>query len=267
MATVQPLALLRRTSAMMAVAAALLGLNACAAAPQQLTVDVSASAPHDTGAFTEGLLFADGRLYESTGLVGRSSLREVDPATGAVIRQRDLPSPYFGEGLALVGQRLIQLTWRSHIAFEWDRTTFNPLGQFRFDTEGWGLCFDGTSLYQSDGSPTLYRRDPDTFTLQGTLTVRRSGKPVKNINELECVGDSIYANVWLTDTILRIDKASGRVTAVIDASGLRRDMPGLDNADAVLNGIAYDPESSHFFVTGKLWPRMFEVRFAAPSGG
>ena len=247
--------------------AALLGLNACAAGPQRLTLDVVASAPHDTGAFTEGLLYADGHLYESTGLVGRSSLREVDPTTGAVIRQRDLPSPYFGEGLALVGQRLIQLTWRSHVAFVWDRTTFNPVGQFRFHTEGWGLCFDGTSLYQSDGSATLYRRDPGTFALQGTLTVRRSGKPVKNINELECVGDSIYANVWLTDTILRIDKASGRVTGVVDAASLRRRMPGLDNPDAVLNGIAYDPGQRRFFVTGKLWPRMFEVRFTASPAG
>jgi len=267
MAFVQPLSLLRRTPTMLAVVAALLALDACAAGPRQLTLDVLASAPHDTGAFTEGLLYADGHLYESTGLEGRSSLREVDPATGAVIRQRDLPSPYFGEGLALVGQRLIQLTWRSHIAFVWDRATFNPVGRFQFDTEGWGLCFDGTSLYQSDGSPTVYRRDPDTFALQGTLTVRRSGKPVKNINELECVGDSIYANVWLTDTILRIDKSSGRVTGVVDASSLRRRMPGLDNPDAVLNGIAYDPEQQRFFVTGKLWPRMFEVRFTPSPGG
>jgi len=261
MALVHLFSLLRRAPTLLATCTVLLGLSSCASAPRQLTVDVLASAPHDTGAFTEGLLYADGHLYESTGLQGRSSLREVDPATGAVIRQRDLPSPYFGEGLALVGQRLIQLTWRSHVAFVWDRSTFNPLGQFRFDTEGWGLCFDGTSLYQSDGTATIYRRDPDTFAVQGTLTVRSSGKPVKNINELECVGDRIYANVWLTDTILRIDKASGRVTGVIDASPLRRRLPGLDDPDAVLNVIAYDPASRRFFLTGKLWPKTFAVKF------
>jgi glutaminyl-peptide cyclotransferase len=267
MTPVRPLSRIRRSATLALSAAVLLGLSACAPAPRQLTVDVLASYPHDPGAFTEGLLYADGLLYESTGLVGRSSLREVDPATGTVIRQRDLPAPYFGEGLTLVGRRLIQLTWRSHVAFVWDRTTFNPLGRFHFDTEGWGLCFDGTSLYQSDGSATLYRRDPDTFALQGTLTVRRSGKPVTNINELECVGDSIYANVWLTDQILRIDKASGRLSGVADASGLRRRMPALDNADAVLNGIAFDAAQQRFFVTGKLWPTMFVVRFTAPSGG
>jgi glutamine cyclotransferase len=267
MALVHLLTRPRRAPALLAACAALLVLTSCASGPQQLTVDVLASAPHDTGAFTEGLLYADGHLYESTGLQGRSSLREVDPATGAVIRQRDLPSPYFGEGLALVGQRLIQLTWRSHVAFVWDRATFNPLGEFHFDTEGWGLCFDGTSLYQSDGTATIYRRAPDTFAVQGTLTVRRSGKPVKNINELECVGDAIYANVWLTDTILRIDKADGRVTGVVDASPLRRRLTGPANPDAVLNGIAFDPANRRFFLTGKLWPKMFEVQFRPSSGG
>lgn len=249
----------------LAGAVALLSLSACAAGPEHLVVHVDATYPHDPGAFTEGLLYAHGYLYESTGLAGRSSLREVDLATGAVVRQRDLPQPYFGEGLALVGDRLIQLTWRSHVAFEWDRATFNPLGRFHYDTEGWGLCFDGTSLYMSDGSATLYRRDPATFALKGTLTVRQSGRPVKNLNELECVGDSIYANVWLTDRIVRIDKSSGRVTAVIDASSLRKRMPPLGNQDAVLNGIAHDPATGRFFVTGKLWPKLFQVSFVAPS--
>ncbi|MEJ2287281.1 MAG: glutaminyl-peptide cyclotransferase [Deinococcales bacterium] len=257
---------LRRTLVALAGAAALLSLSACAAGPQRLTVRVDATYPHDPNAFTEGLLFADGHLYESTGLVGHSSVREVDLSSGTVVRRRDLPQPYFGEGLTLVGDRLIQLTWRSHTAFEWDRATFNPLGQFHYDTEGWGLCFDGTSLYMSDGSATLYRRDPKTFALQGTLTVRQSGRPVKNLNELECVGDSIYANVWLTDHIVRIDKASGRVTAVIDASPLRKRMPALNDPNAVLNGIAYDPATRRFFVTGKLWPNLFQVSFVPPGG-
>jgi glutaminyl-peptide cyclotransferase len=258
--------LLPRMLALLAGAIALLSLSACAAGPQRLTVHVEATYPHDPGAFTEGLLFADGYLYESTGLSGHSSLREVDPTTGTVVRQRDIPEPYFGEGLALVGDRLIQLTWRSHVAFEWDRATFNPLGRFHYDTEGWGLCFDGTSLYMSDGTATLYRRDPTTFAVTGTLTVRQGGRPVKNLNELECVGNNIYANVWLTDHIVRIDKANGTVTAVIDASSLRKRMPSLNNPDAVLNGIAYDPAKGRFFVTGKLWPDLFQVSFVQPAG-
>lgn len=255
------LRLIRRGALLLAATSSLLVLGACRAGPQQRTVSVDATYPHDTGAFTEGLIFADGMLYESTGLNGRSSLREVDLTSGTVIRQRDLPSDIFGEGLALVGERLIQLTWRSHVAYVWDRATFNPLGQFHYDTEGWGLCFDGASLYMSDGSATIYRRDPATFAVQGTITVRRSGRPVKNVNELECVGNDLYANVWLTDNILRIDKASGRVTAVIDAAPLRAHMPGLTNPDAVLNGIAYDPAQGRFFVTGKLWPDLFQVSF------
>lgn len=266
MADVRGPQLLRRTALFGLALALLSGLGACAARPRQLTVTIRATYPHDPNAFTEGLLYADGRLYESTGLVGRSSVREVDPTTGAVVRERLLPAPYFGEGLALVGDRLIQLTWRSHVAFEWDRSTFNPVGRFHYDTEGWGLCFDGTSLYMSDGTSTLYRRNPDTFQLESTLTVRRAGRRVKNLNELECVGNSIYANVWLTNDILRIDKATGRVTAVIDAAPLLGRMPPLDNPDAVLNGIAYDPAAKRFFVTGKLWPDMFKVTFAPPPG-
>jgi len=236
-------------------------LTACRAQPQRLSAQVVARFPHDSGAFTEGLLYAHGYLYESTGLVGHSSVREVDPASGAVVRQRDLPPPYFGEGLALVGDRLIQLTYKAGVAFEWDRATFNPLGIFHYQGEGWGLCYDGQALYMSNGSATITRRDPDTFAVEGTITVRRSGRAVKNVNELECVGNSIYANVWLTDQILRIDKTSGRVTAVIDASALRKSLPGLDNPDAVLNGIAYDSAGKRFLVTGKLWPTLFQVRF------
>ncbi|HKI57615.1 MAG TPA: glutaminyl-peptide cyclotransferase [Trueperaceae bacterium] len=251
----------RRLLALTLLSLAPLALTACRAEPPQLTVDVVARFPHDTAAFTEGLLYAHGLLYESTGLVGHSSLREVDPGSGQVIRERDLPAPYFGEGLALVGDRLIQLTYKAGVAFAWDRETFNPLGSYHYQGEGWGLCFDGQSLYMSNGSATLTRRDPDTFAPQGTLTVRENGKPVKNVNELECANDSLYANVWLTDEILRIDKRSGKVTAVIDASPLRAQLSGLDNPDAVLNGIAYDSAKKRFLVTGKLWPTMFQVRF------
>lgn len=245
----------------------LLPLAACRAQPQRLTVQVLASVPHDPAAFTEGLLYADGRLYESTGLVGRSTVREVDPASGAVIRQRALPAPYFGEGLALVGDHLIQLTYRAGVAFVWDRQSFNPAGRFRYAGQGWGLCYDGTDLFMSDGSATITRRDPHTFAPEGTLTVRRSGRPVTNINELECVGNDIYANVWLTDEILRIDKRNGDVSAVVDASALRASLPALDDPDAVLNGIAYDTSDGRFLLTGKLWPELFAVRFVPAGGG
>lgn len=256
----------RRLGMLTLLALALLLLAGCRAQPKQLTVDVVARYPHDTSAFTEGLLYAHGLLYESTGLEGRSSLREVDPKSGQIIRQRDLPAPYFGEGLALVGNRLIQLTYKAGVAFEWDRETFNPLGTYRYRGEGWGLCYDGGSLYMSNGSPTVTRRDPDTFEIQGTLTVRKSGRLVKNVNELECAQDSLYANVWMTDQILQIDKQSGKVTAVIDASRLRASLNGLDSPDAVLNGIAYDSADNRFLVTGKLWPAMFQVRFVAAQG-
>lgn len=257
---------LRRLAVLVLGAAALLTLSACDQGPPRLTVDVAATFPHDSNAFTEGLLYADGYLYESTGLVGRSSLREVDPESGAVIRERPIPPPYFGEGLALVGDRLIQLTYKAGVAFIWDRATFNPLGRFHYQGEGWGLCYDGTALYMSNGSASITKRNPDTFAIEGSITVRRGGKPVKNVNELECVGGSIYANVWLTNQILVIDKASGRVTAVIDASPLRSSLPPLNDPNAVLNGIAYDSAAKRFFVTGKLWPKMFEVRFVPPAG-
>ena len=238
------------------------GLAGCGRGqPAALTVRILAEHPHDPGAFTQGLLLDGGELYESTGQVGASSLREVDPATGTVIRQRDIPRPYFAEGLARVDGTLYQLTWQAGTAFAWERDTFNPVRSFAYQGEGWGLCFDGTSLYMSDGSDLLTRRDPGDFSVRGTVRVTRDGAGVDRLNELECVGDSIYANVWLTDTIVRIDKDSGRVSAVIDASPLRARMPELTNRDAVLNGIAYDPEAERFFVTGKWWPKMFEVTF------
>lgn len=236
----------------------------CACGPQQpqrLTVEVIAERPHDPGAFTQGLQFAnDGKLYESTGLVGRSSLREVTRETGAVIRQRDIPAPYFTEGIALVDDEIVQLTWQAGLAFRWDRSTFEPTGEQRYEGEGWGLCYDGRALWMSDGSATLTRRDPATFAALGSVEVRRDGEPLRRLNELECVGDDVYANVWMTDEIVRIDPRSGRVTAVIDAAPLRSSL-GVLSPDAVLNGIAYDERADAFLLTGKLWPKAFEVRF------
>lgn len=252
-------------------------LTACATpAVESLSVEVVQQRPHDPQAFTQGLLLHDGVFYESTGLVGRSSLREVDPSTGDVVRRRDLPD-VFAEGLALVGDELYQLTWRAGKAYVWDRTTFNPVRSFDYEGEGWGLCFDGATLYMSDGSATLTLRDPADFHVTGTVKVHDGGHDVDALNELECVGDSVYANVWLTDEIVRIDKASGRVTARIDASPLREVQPGLTDPDAVLNGIASvaagtggatdseTGEAGTLWLTGKLWPTVFEVRLVPRS--
>ncbi|MEX2540942.1 MAG: glutaminyl-peptide cyclotransferase [Trueperaceae bacterium] len=235
---------------------------ACASPPAQLAPQVEARFPHDREAFTQGLLLENGLLYESTGLYGRSSLREVDPASGAVIRMRDLDPGLFGEGLALVGDRLIQLTWRAGLALVYDLETFEPLGSFRYRGEGWGLCYDGEELWMSNGSSSLTVRDADTFEVRRRVPVTAQGEPVARLNELECVGPHVYANVWQTDSIVRIDKSSGRVDALVDASRLLTgDTRAGLSADAVLNGIAYDADDDLFLVTGKLWPLLFAVRF------
>lgn len=229
---------------------------------QYLVPDVLASFPHDETAFTQGLLLHEGSFYESTGQYGASNVRQVNPQTGDVLRQTDLSSAYFGEGLALVDDRLIQITWREGEAFVYSLETLEVIGVFEYEGEGWGLCYDGQILYMSDGSATIFQRDPISFEITGQMPVTLEGEPVERINELECVGDSIYANVWLTDTILRIDKATGDVRAVIDASALLDPaMRTAMSSNAVLNGIAYNADNDTFFVTGKWWPLMFEVRF------
>ncbi len=227
--------------------------------PAALKVHVLRSYPHDRGAFTQGLVWNQGHLYESTGLHGQSSLREVDLHTGHVLRKTDLDPSLFGEGLALVGHRLWQLTWQSHRAFVWDVGSFTRRGEHRYDTEGWGLCYDGRHLVMSDGSEMLTIRDPHDFHVLRDVRVMDGGLPVRQLNELECVDGEVYANVWQTDRIVRIDPSSGAVTANIDAAGLltTSEKAGAD----VLNGIAYLPERHHFLITGKKWPKMFEVVF------
>ncbi len=221
---------------------------------------VVATYPHDPGAFTQGLVLESGRLFESTGRRGSSTLREVDLETGAVLRSIDLDDQYFGEGLELVDDRLILLTWQSQTAFVHDRDTFELLGTFDYPTEGWGLCHDGDRLVMSDGTPELVFRDPDSFEPVGAVTVSLDGQPVERLNELECVDGDVWANVWLTDTIVRIDPATGNVTAVVDAAALEPDRP--DDGDAVLNGIAYDEGTGRFLLTGKLWSTVYEVELA-----
>jgi len=237
-------------------------LPTLAPAPQRETVQVLATYPHDRGAFTQGLLLHNGALYESTGLYGRSSLRKVEIETGKVVQRVDLPPKLFGEGLTLFGDRLIQLTWQEHVAPMYALPTFEKVGQQSYPTEGWGLCFDGESLVMTDGSHRLYFRDPQTFALRRQIPVMLQGQPLPRVNELECVGDVIYANVWPTDRIVEIAERSGTVLATIDGSSLLspEERKSL-GPDAVLNGIAYDPRSETFLITGKLWPKLLRVRF------
>ncbi len=214
--------------------------------------------PHDTNAFTEGLVYSDGFLYESTGLNGASSLRRVDLNTGNVLQEYNLPAQYFGEGIAVVNDTIIQLTWQSNIGFIYNKTTFAILGNFTFPTEGWGLTYDGKQLIMSDGSDHLYFLNPTTFRQTGQIQVHDGNKAVVNINELEYINGEVYANIWQTKTIAVINPETGQVEAWIDLTGL----PGADNSnpDAVLNGIAYDQQNDRLFVTGKEWPNLYQIK-------
>jgi glutamine cyclotransferase len=232
---------------------------------EQLTVEVVSRVPHDPGSYTQGLVLDDGTLYESAGNYGQSEVRKVDPVSGAVLARSDNDPSEFGEGLALVDGRLIQLTWQAGTAHILDAATLARVGTYSYEGEGWGLCHDGQRLVMSNGRPDLTFRDPDTFAAVGSVTVTLEGQPVEGLNELECVDGSVYANVYLTDTIVRIDPASGRVSAVVDASALRASLDGLAG-DEVLNGIAHVEGGDRFLLTGKHWPTMFEVRFVPQRG-
>lgn len=223
------------------------------------SVQVVRSFPHDPGAFTEGLLFLDGRLFESTGLEGRSDIREVRLADGKVLRRATVPAQYFGEGLVNWGDKLLSLTWQNGIGFIWDRATFRRVGQFRYRGEGWALTQNGREIVMSDGTPQLRFLDPKTLTETRRLTVTADGRPVPRLNEIEWVKGDILANVWMTDRIARIDPATGKVKSWIDLSGLARRNGGR-TGDDVLNGIAYDAKGDRLFVTGKNWSKLYEVR-------
>jgi glutamine cyclotransferase len=215
--------------------------------------------PHDPRAYTQGLLYADGHLYESTGLNGRSSLRMDDLTTGRVLQSAAVPSQYFAEGLAAWGSTLVQLTWQSHIAFVYDRFSFRLLRTFHYDGEGWGLTQDGKSLILSDGSATIRFFDPANFREVRRVVVRDRGAQVTDLNELEYIHGQIYANVWHTDRIARISPATGQVLGWIDLTGLLPENQRSD-PEAVLNGIAYGAAYDRLFVTGKLWPTLFEIK-------
>ena len=220
---------------------------------------VIATFPHDTSAFTQGLVFADGQLYESTGLNGESSLRRVDIATGKTLQRIDVPNEYFAEGLALVGDELLQLTWQHKLGFVYDRKTFKQKRTFSYTSEGWGIAYDGASrLVMSDGSDTLTFLDPKTFAPLKRLRVQDAGRPVSNLNELEWIEGELWANVWQTDRIARISPNTGDVNAWIDLSTLFPPAQRMPPAD-VMNGIAYDKATRRIFITGKKWPRLYQI--------
>ena len=216
--------------------------------------------PHDVNAFTQGIVFDGDKLYESTGIKGRSTLREVDLETGKVVRSHSIPNKYFGEGIAVTGNKIVQLTWNSRKGFVYDKRTFELKDTFEYPTEGWGLTYDGRNLIMSDGSSKLYFLSPDSYEIVGEMEVYDESGPVKRLNELEFVKGEIYANVWGTDRIARIDSKTGRVTGWIEMSGLLSKEDQRKRKVDVLNGIAYQKDSDRLFVTGKLWPKIFEVK-------
>jgi glutaminyl-peptide cyclotransferase len=229
--------------------------------PARQRAVVLAEVPHDTAAFTQGLELVDGVLYEGTGLEGSSSLRALDPTSGEVQTQVALPADLFGEGITAVGSTIWQVTWQDGVAIQRDRSTLAELRRVSYSGEGWGLCYDTAAgrLVMSDGTDRLTFRDPQTFQPVGETRVTSGGKPITRINELECVPGAVLANIWTTDTVVRIDLGSGRVTAEVDLSGL---LPAKQRASVdVLNGIAAVPGTDQFLVTGKRWPKLFRVRF------
>jgi glutamine cyclotransferase len=213
--------------------------------------------PHDSSSFTEGLVFDSGFLYESTGLYHHSTLRRVDLETGVVLQSLSLPSQYFGEGIAVVGNNIVQLTWQSHVGFVYDKASFDLLQEFQYPTEGWGITYDGKRLIMSDGTANLYFLDPVTFQKAGQVTVHDTG-PVNQLNELEYLDGKVYANIWREEKIAVIDPQDGQVTAWIDLTGIQ-DIKNQD-PNNVLNGIAYDAKGNRLFVTGKMWHHIYEIK-------
>jgi len=219
--------------------------------------------PHDRNAFTEGLVFEDGVLYEGTGLLGQSTLRRVELETGDILQICELSAEFFGEGITIYGDKIIQLTWQSHIGFVYDKNSFELIQEFNYSTEGWGITHDGERLIMSDGTSTLHFLDPQTFEEIGQLEVFDNDGPVTKLNELEYVQGEIYANVWQTDRIAIIAPETGRVVGWVDLRGLLTAEDRSEPVD-VLNGIAYDAGTDRLFVTGKLWPKLFEIKLISP---
>jgi glutamine cyclotransferase len=232
--------------------------NGQAPSVKQYTYTITKTYPHDSNAFTEGLVFDKGTMFESTGM--SSSLRRVDLETGNMLKEVSLPEDYFGEGLAAVNGSLIWLTWQSHVGFVYDEETFDLLGNFSYSTEGWGLTYDGNRLIMTDGSSNLYFLDPATFQRIGQVTVHDGNNSVANLNELEYVNGDVYANVWLQKRIAIINPQSGEVKGWIDLSELYQVNNPSNIPDYVLNGIAYDSQTSRLFITGKDWPNLYQIQ-------
>ena len=237
---------------------------ACRPAPEagipEYGYEVVHAYPHDPAAFTEGLFYLDGFLYESTGLEGQSSIRKVRLETGEIVQKHDLPSQYFGEGIVNWKDRLIQLTYKTEVGFIYDLADFGARQQFHYSGEGWALTQDGKRILKSDGSPEIRFWDPETLREIGRITVTAEGQPVRNVNELEWVKGEVYANVWMTDRIARIDPTNGKVVGWIDLAGLLSAEDRVEGQTDTLNGIAYDAKGDRLFVTGKRWPKLFEIR-------
>jgi glutaminyl-peptide cyclotransferase len=253
-------------------------LAACACGPAseaggiaEYGYDVVHAYPHDSGAFTQGLFYLNGFLYEGTGLEGRSSIRKVNLETGEIVQSRDVPEQYFGEGIVNWKDRLLELTWKAQAGFLYDLASFAPKGQFQYPGEGWGLTQDGKRIIMSDGSAQLRFWDPETLKETGRITVNADGQPVPNLNELEWVKGEIYANIWQTNRIARIDPSSGKVAGWISLAGLADDngffIGGAQGQADVLNGIAYDAKGDRLFITGKNWPRLYEIKLVKKSAG
>ena len=230
--------------------------------PAAYTYKIVNTYPHDRQAFTQGLVFEKGLLYEGTGLNGSSTLRKVELETGSVLKLYKLPAEFFGEGITIYKNRIIQLTYKSKVGFVYNKDSFKLLQKFDYPTEGWGITYDGKHLITSDGTSTLYLLDPETFREAGRINVHDKNGPVRGLNELEYIKGQIFANVWPTDRIVRIDPETGRVVGRIHLQGLSK-LLGESRKVDVLNGIAYDPVGDRLFVTGKLWPKLFEIKLVA----
>lgn len=253
--------------ATLVLAASLLASSAVQAAIPVYRFVVKNTYPHDSQAYTQGLSYRDGYLYETTGMNGRSSVRKVELATGKVLKKKDMPPEFFGEGSAVVGNEIIGLTWTTHVGFVYDLKNFTLKRRFNYAGEGWGLASDGERVYMSDGSASIRVLDAKTLREVRRFQVTADGKPISNLNELEVVEGQLFSNIWGTDVIARIDPGTGKVVGWIDLAGL---LPphqrGTDNIDAVLNGIAYDSKRRRLFVTGKLWPKLFEIELVQVKG-
>ena len=234
------------------------------AAPPVYGFKVVATFPHSTSSYTEGFLYLDGRFYEGTGLEGHSEILAVDPASGRPLQHHDLPPNVFGEGIVDWGPNLLQWTWQTHIGYVFNRATLEPIATFHYDGEGWGMTHDAHALITSDGTATLRFRNPQTFAETRHIVVRDGLMPVTQLNELEYIKGEIYANVWHSNRIARISPESGKVLAWIDLTGILPLTMQL-GPEAVLNGIAYDPQHDRLFVTGKQWPTIFEIKLIPPA--